>query len=264
MYDFLKYFNNDIVFFEATLQNGAPYIADSKRNHESLFYVTEGKLLHENAQKRTVISEGQIGYIAKGFVDKSGAFECEKVSYIAVNFAFGEIRENFVSDLPFSTLASENKRGYPYKILFERALREFESKSPSTELIVGALLMQILGYLHNEVVLEQTSHARIKKIEESVDYFKANIFNAGVTVKELADISDMHEKSYRRAFIQIFGIAPYEFMQNFRIERAQILLMNTPMSISSIAELCGFSDVYSFSHAFKRHIGVSPRNFRKR
>ena len=125
MNSFVNYLNSRCVFFEATLTYGKPYVAEFPRNHESLFLVTKGRLFNEYKGKITVINEGQIGYISKGRRDISGAFECDEVSYIAVNFDFGEADEGFVSQLGFHTLASENNRGYPYRILFERALREF-------------------------------------------------------------------------------------------------------------------------------------------
>lgn len=93
---------------------------------------------------------------------------------------------------------------------------------------------------------------------------KEHADDASLTVSVLAEISGLSEKSFRRAFLQIYGIAPYEYLQKFRMEKAEILLLNTPMSISEIALLCGFSDIYGFSHALKRHLGISPSVFRKR
>ena len=47
-----------------------------------------------------------------------------------------------------------------------------------------------------------------------------------------------------------------------KINKAEILLLYTSKNISDIALQCGFCDIYSFSHCFKKHTGMSPREYR--
>ena len=60
----------------------------------------------------------------------------------------------------------------------------------------------------------------------------------------------------------IYGKTPYEYLQKYRIEQAEALLRFSSKSISEIAEQCGFSDIYSFSHCFKRQVGIAPKEYR--
>lgn len=66
-----------------------------------------------------------------------------------------------------------------------------------------------------------------------------------------------------RGFRQYFEISPIEYAIRLRIQHSLELLKNVDMNISEIAQECAFSDVFYFSRAFKKHIGVSPNRFRK-
>jgi len=58
------------------------------------------------------------------------------------------------------------------------------------------------------------------------------------------------------------GESPVNFRQRHRIERAkQLLLSEENFTVSEIAQELGFSDVYHFSKAFKKHCGISPFHY---
>ena len=74
----------------------------------------------------------------------------------------------------------------------------------------------------------------------------------------------MSNKNCRRLFMKVYGEHPHSFLQKLRLNQAKTLLLYTTESIGNIAQRCGFSDIYSFSHCFKRKIGVSPMMYRKK
>ena len=55
------------------------------------------------------------------------------------------------------------------------------------------------------------------------------------------------------------------YVTKVRIENAmQILESGEYETISKVAQAVGFADVYHFSKIFKKHTGVSPKNYVKR
>ena len=252
---------DDTVVFTDTLKKDSPYISKEPRNHESLFFVTKGNLLYENDGKTDVVREGQVGYIAKGSVDKCSAYLCSEVSYIAVDFCFDKQNPALKKTLPFKTLCSRGV-AYNYEKLFNQALNYFLSKSPGAIAICNGIVIQIIGQLYNEHKIEDTDFIKMKKIEEAMEYLKINYGDPDLKISNLATVVNMSEKHFRRIFLDIYKKTPYLFLQQFRINKAEILLLNTAKSISDIAIQCGFSDVYSFSHSFKKHTGISPSEYR--
>ena len=68
----------------------------------------------------------------------------------------------------------------------------------------------------------------------------------------------------RRCFKSVMGLPPLEYITKLRINQAKVLLYQNPLlSIKEIALACGFSDSLYFSTCFKKHIGISPREYRK-
>ena len=263
MNTFLNYqLSDNTVVFTDTLKNGSPYIAHKPRNHESLFFVTKGRALYENEEKREVIDKGQVGYIARGSKDKSSAYLCDDVSYIAVNFAFDKENSSPSKTLPFKTLCS---RGfvYNYEKLFKDALNHYILKTPGYISICNGIIMQIIGYLYNEHNTDVSKNAKMQRIEAAIQYLNSHFNSPELRISNLPEKVHMSEKQFRRIFYDVYNKTPYEYMQKLRITKAEILLLNTYQNITDIALQCGFCDIYSFSHCFKKHIGVSPNKYRE-
>ena len=84
---------------------------------------------------------------------------------------------------------------------------------------------------------------------------------------ELSDaITDIgFDKDYfRRCFKRETGKTPTQYLTDMRIVSAkQLLVDNKLFSIEAVAHSCGFSDSLYFSTCFKKHVGLSPMQFRK-
>lgn len=259
-----EYFNyvldKTTVVFTDSLTPGAPYIAENARDHESLFFVTNGNLLYEKGNDKMIVRKGQIGYISRGSIDKSSAYHCEKVSYIAINFGFS--KDQRIPSLPFQTVSSEGT-SYNYGKLFAEALNQFLIKTPGYLTICNGIAAQIIGYLYNEYNAAPSELHKGKQIQASMEYLKDNYNNPNLKIVQLSEAAHMSEKNFRRIFSDLYQKTPYKFLQEFRINQAEILIMNTSKSITEISQECGFSDIYSFSHCFKKHTGVSPHHYKQ-
>ncbi|MCG2418755.1 AraC family transcriptional regulator [Aequorivita sp. F47161] len=62
---------------------------------------------------------------------------------------------------------------------------------------------------------------------------------------------------------EVTGIAPRVLIANTLLDEAKLKLTTTELNISIIADQLNFSDQYAFGKFFKKHTGLSPRNFRK-
>ena len=261
----ILFYVKDAVFFKDTLKEEQSYIAKRPRNHESLFVVTKGNLLYEKNGKRTVIPEGSIGYIEKGSCDVSGAYMCDEVSYIATNFFFGDVEDGTRGVLPFRTLCAENSLRFPYKSLFEKAPIRHTSDDIGSNYVAIGILLEIIGYLYFEYEHSHQGNECSKNnkiVNDAISYMYENFHNPDFKVGEFADLFGMSEKNFRRIFKNSYKQTPFNVLQRIRIERGKFLLKNTYKSVSEIALSCGFADVYSFSHCFKRLEGFSPTEYR--
>lgn len=81
-------------------------------------------------------------------------------------------------------------------------------------------------------------------------------------VGRLAREAGCSVRHYARLFKKTTGRAPRDFIVEARVERARHLLRNPDRSVTEIAEVLGYSDVFLFSRQFKARTGVSPGRFR--
>jgi transcriptional regulator GlxA family with amidase domain len=66
-----------------------------------------------------------------------------------------------------------------------------------------------------------------------------------------------------RIFKRHKGVTPWEFLIACRIEKASNLLRFSSHSVSQIADLVGYADIYSFCKQFKSRTGLTPSQYRK-
>jgi AraC family transcriptional regulator len=78
------------------------------------------------------------------------------------------------------------------------------------------------------------------------------------TVAQNCSLSTFH---FFRSFKQAFGISPYQYMMQLRLKYSLRLMLEENYSLTDIASLCGFPDLFTFSKAFKREYGMSPSKY---
>jgi AraC family transcriptional regulator len=80
-------------------------------------------------------------------------------------------------------------------------------------------------------------------------------------ISQVAVVCNMSEFHFFRSFKQAFGISPYQYLLNKRLEVAKELIKAGDMSITNIATYCNFPDIFTFSKAFKRQFNLAPSQF---
>lgn len=80
----------------------------------------------------------------------------------------------------------------------------------------------------------------------------------------LADIVGLSPSRLSHLFREETGEALGRYIERQRLERAQRLLETSALSVTQIAEACGFPNVYYFSLRFKHAVGEPPTAYRER
>ncbi|MET0005135.1 MAG: transcriptional regulator [gamma proteobacterium symbiont of Ctena orbiculata] len=83
-------------------------------------------------------------------------------------------------------------------------------------------------------------------------------------VPELAARLNVSDRTLIRRFKSATGQGPNACLQNLRIDKAKWLLESTGKSHESVASSVGYTDISSFRRLFKRSIGMTMGDYRKR
>lgn len=95
-------------------------------------------------------------------------------------------------------------------------------------------------------------------------WIASNLERADLNVDVLANQARMSPRNFARVYKQKTGRTPAKAVEVFRLEAARRLLEDSPRNVDQIARLCGFGDEERMRVTFRRHLGVAPRDYRRR
>jgi AraC family transcriptional regulator of arabinose operon len=101
---------------------------------------------------------------------------------------------------------------------------------------------------------------RLLKIK---NYIEAHCEEA-IRLADLAERAALTPQYLCSAFRRHFGVSPIELVIRQRMQRAEYLLQDQNLSVGEVGRRVGYEDIFQFSKQFKRQMGVSPSQLRKR
>lgn len=124
----------------------------------------------------------------------------------------------------------------------------------------GIILLLLSRFLRHA-----TAEKRVKdeRIEQSLTYIRENI-GRRVNMDELAKVACMSKDHFIRMFKREVSHTPNAYVTEKKIERAELLLVTTLLSVKQIALSLGYDDMAYFNNVFKRHTKVSPLQYREK
>lgn len=153
--------------------------------------------------------------------------------------------------------------------MVERMCAAGQEKYEWSQMEVKAVAYQLMAYLvkkyKTEAAQEEKETTKLGKtgqVNQILDYV-ANHCGEKMTTATLARLCHLNENYLCALFKSKMGTTVGEYIQHFRIEKATVLLKNTSFSVTEIAAQVGFDDPGYFTRVFKKHTGVTPREFRK-
>lgn len=99
-------------------------------------------------------------------------------------------------------------------------------------------------------------------VEEAISYIHRH-YAAEISQSSIADAIGISPSYLSKQFKEDLGIGFADFLCNYRLDKAKVLLLQTGKSNKEIAELVGFSDDAYFSRVFKKDTGMTPKEYRK-
>lgn len=83
------------------------------------------------------------------------------------------------------------------------------------------------------------------------------------SLTDLAHSVGINPKKLSRDFQVLYGMPIFEWLREYRLQKARSLLRDSDYPAEQIAQLVGYSNGANFSTAFKQRFQLSPRQYRK-
>ncbi|MEG0806759.1 MAG: AraC family transcriptional regulator [Alistipes sp.] len=148
--------------------------------------------------------------------------------------------------------------------LYDKAIEVAESERASYQQYLAGIANLLLGmtmYYHSNDhfvsldMVERIDRARHIMREERC---------GNVTPEEVAQRVNMSYSWFRKMFRDYTNISPARYMQELRLQEACTLLSSASMSIKEIAFHLNYGDASYFSNMFRRHLRMTPLEYRRR
>ncbi|MDY5497011.1 MAG: AraC family transcriptional regulator, partial [Anaerobutyricum sp.] len=107
-----------------------------------------------------------------------------------------------------------------------------------------------------------TTLKHILEMEEILAYIM-NHLEEDLPVSRTAEYFQYNEAYFSKKFSDYFGMPYGKFLAGLRLRKAAEEITEGKTTFKEIARKYGYGDTRSFSKAFKREIGMSPRQFRE-
>lgn len=200
----------------------------------------------------------------------------DKVDYIVVKFGNTLSGLNFFSIPEFSNIDRFLKSGNRGVLFLKETIRKVKEKlillaeSKDADKIIHLIsVLQILAnenefqYLASEnfsLKLSVKGEDRTKKV---IEYISEN-YAKDISLDDLAQVSHMTTNSFCRFFKSRTGKTAFEFIREFRINKACQMLINGEKSIAQICYDTGYNSFSSFNRTFKNLKNISASEYKNK
>jgi AraC-like DNA-binding protein len=89
-------------------------------------------------------------------------------------------------------------------------------------------------------------------------------YNLAPSIADLAAIIGRSRSHVLKLFRRYMGMSAKSYIISRQFREARELLLSTTLPVSEVGDKVGLSDPYHFSKLFRRHVGLSPRDFRSK
>lgn len=223
------------------------------KSNELIFHLTGESQIHFN-NKVFNTKPYNIRFLPKGKVFRYDVERKMKSSCIDIFFQ----TDKPISDEAFVIDSNENKN---ITALFKKAFSVWVAKGEGYNFECISLLYKIFAEISKQNYIPEKQFAHIKPV---ADYINNNFLSKNITTQDLLNLTDIGYTYLKSLFIKRYGLPPKKYIIQLKINHACDLIECNQYSITQIAEMCGFSDVYFFSRQFKEYVGISPTEFAKK
>jgi len=131
------------------------------------------------------------------------------------------------------------------------------------EILVLQVLQSDSAWLDSPLITRLLRGKADRKIAAAIAAIHRDIHRKW-TVAALSATAAMSRSSFTARFKRVVGQSPLEYVAQWRMERAKQGLRESNLPLMDIARGAGYASQAAFNKAFKRHLGVSPGEYRRK
>ena len=109
---------------------------------------------------------------------------------------------------------------------------------------------------------EDTESVRLSLIREDIRNYIGQNYREDISMQSAAQFMGYSEAYFCKLFKQCFHVNFSAYLNEYRIDKAKVMMADPRINIKDISTACGYSDSNYFARVFKRITGQTPSDYR--
>lgn len=230
------------------------------RDHYLIHYVASGKGVFSTAGNTYHLTVGDMFIIYPGSIAFYTADSVDPWEYYWVGFNGTDAKRlvglsGFTRDNPILKLPQTDK-----VIPLLLNIYNGRGNTPDAEAQMTGYLYLFLSRLIKFAEQNRDSFGVRDYLAKALRFIQYN-YASDIGVEDIAEFAGISRSQLYRAFLAFFNASPNEFLQKYRLNEACSLLSKGNLTVAEVAGSVGFKDPLYFSRVFKKHKGVTPKQY---
>jgi AraC-like DNA-binding protein len=153
------------------------------------------------------------------------------------------------------------------KIIFDQLSAEYLEQKPGAEMVVNKLTEAALIELIRIDFGRQDRNPFLAALNDKAISKALNLLHANPerdwTLEVVANAVAMSRAAFANRFKSLVGQPMFQYLTAIRMQRARELLRDTSLPVYEVAGRAGYESDLAFKKTFKKHSGMTPRQYRK-
>lgn len=232
-----------------------------------LLYIASGKAYFHfgSEENETVVTAGHMVLYRPREMQKYEYYAIDQTEVYWVHFTGNDVTNLLRKyEIPIKEHIFYTGTSPEYQWIFRQMIQELQNCRENYQMLLTMLLGQI--FIHINRQLKEGNKATsymLEETERATRYFSEN-YNKPICIEEYAESRHVSACWFIRQFKHYTGMPPMQYILSIRIANAQNLLETTSYTVSEVASIIGYDNPLYFSRLFKKQLGMSPTEYRKR
>jgi AraC-like DNA-binding protein len=230
--------NSELFGIELITAGNLRFVQDGKE-----YIVEPGNIIIKKRGGNHLYEPGPAGFVHKRFIRLDGPI---------IETVIGELG---IEQIDVCRLSHPCR----FAVLQKRAITLTRDQPEGFVMQLSLLALEILLFVAQDVTGSRFPAA----LYASIDYMRRNLHQK-IAISDLSKTVGVSDTQLFRLFKTHVGESPLAFFNNMKIKRAGELLRHTLIPLKEIAFSLGYEEPAYFTNQFKKTMGMSPREYRKK
>ena len=232
-----------------------------------LYYMLDGGTTYFIEEEIFRINKGDFVLIPKGVWHSTDNQHYSHNERILVSFSEDVFSERIypvleaLADIP--VISVPDARLPELEELLFKMEAEYQQRKKGRKVLLDIYVQELLVLLYRYKCERKSVIQESDKIIYAISDYISKNYAQDITLKGLSKDFSISEGYLSRKFKEVSGLGISQYITYVRISHAEKFLKESNLSVTEIAEKCGFCGSTYFSSVFRKTKGISPLTFRK-